>query len=349
MKSPRPFLALALAAAAGLSTQHLAQADGHVGNGGGAWTCRSNGTDDKILWIQLVDLSEARREYQEPVPVTGNMPAGLPILGPKEWLVSNDPYLLWAESKIKIANPQFYAEYLLRKADLANRITVPKDSDFDHTSDIRHHSRPDDSTCVGGHILQEPEQLANFTYTGNLEINGKLWFDPSLSEIDRAALFVHEIVYWMLRDTAGDTDSLRARLIVGYLFSATKPISQYKSMITLTPAPENAATLPLQYGRYAELTGHWVDIRIISYDTATQVLQLAQEDRDENYKVKSISSFKCVAQGSEYQCTMSGSTKYKESDWVGHYIRIIDPNNFVWVKLAKSGSVVHTTHYSKQP
>lgn len=354
MKSRHALSFMALALTAAFATQNLVRADrsggGGVGNGGGSWTCRSNSADDSLIWIELVDLSEARREFNQPIPVTGNIPAGVPIPAPRNWLVAGDRYLTWAESKIKMANPNFYAEYLRRKADLiANRIFVPADSDFDHTSDILHHTRPDDSTCVGGHILQEPEQLANFTNMGHLEINAKLWNDPSLSEIDRAALFVHEIVYWIFRDFAHDTDSLRTRVIVGYLFSSTMPVPKYASMISLQVAPEGAPVLPLVYGMFGEITGRWVDMDIESYDSATHILTLSQKDRDDRWKVKSRSTFKCEPHGSEFQCNMTGSTKGKPSEWSDRYIRVIDPTDFVWVKLHPNGSVQHATHYSKLP
>jgi hypothetical protein len=347
MKSTNSLISIALAVTAFLSLPSLAHADGHVGNGGGSWTCRSNSADDTLIWVQLVDLSEARREFNQPVPVTGDMPAGA-IPDPRAWLAAGDRYLSWAESKIKTANPNFYAEYLRRKADLlANRIFVPADSDFDHTSDILHHTRPDDSTCVNGHIMQEPEQLANFTDMGHLEINGKLWYDHSLSEIDRAALFVHEIVYWIFRDFSHDTDSLRTRVIVGYLFSSTMPIPQYAPMISLQAAAEGTPALPLSYGMFAEITGHWVDMDVESYDVNTQILTIAQKDRDAHWTVRSRSTFKCVPHGSELACNMVGSTKGKPAEWADRYIRIMDPTDFMWVKIKPNGSVHHVTHYSK--
>jgi hypothetical protein len=341
---------LALGLALSLAMSGHARADrsggGGVGNGGGAWTCRSNGSDDQLIWVQLVDLSEARREYGEPVPVTGPMTGPIPT--PHDWLAAGDRYLSWAENKIQIASPEFYAEYLRRKADLLNnRILVPAASDFDNTPDTLHHTRPDDSSCPGGHLLAEPEQLANFTTLGNLEISPKLWYDPSLSEIDRAALFVHEVMYWIYRDFGHDTDSQRTRLVVGYLFSATKPIPQYASMITLTPQPEGQQGLPLQYGMYAEITAHYVDIEVTQYDTATRLLTLLQRDRDDHWRAKSTCIFKCEAHGEEYMCNMVSSTRGSPSDWSDRYVRIIDPNNFVWVKLRRDGTVHHATHYSK--
>lgn len=350
LKRGETLLAFALATVSILlahATPARAGSGGGVGNGGGAWTCRQNTGEGALIWVQLVDLSEARREFNQAVPFTGNV--SLPIPSPHDWLVAGSPYLKSAEAKIQQANPQFYAEYLRRKADLlANRILVPADSDFDHTSDILHHTRPDNSTCPNGHILQEPEQLANFTTMGNLEINPKLWGDPTLSEIDRAALFVHEVVYWIFRDFAQDTDSLRTRVIVGYLFSASTPVSQYASMITLMPTPAGTpAGLPLLYGLFAEITGRWVDIEVRSYNTATHELQLVQKDRDNHWAVKSISTFRCSAHGSEYQCFMTGSTRGKPSEWTDRYLRIVDPTDFVWVKLRKDGTVDHATHYSK--
>ena len=40
-----------------------------VGNGGGAWVCQNNDTNQTIRWATLVDLYEGREEYKLNIPV----------------------------------------------------------------------------------------------------------------------------------------------------------------------------------------------------------------------------------------------------------------------------------------
>lgn len=60
------------------------------------------------------------------------------------------------------------------------------------------------------------EQLAAYQATGKLLVDGEIW--DKLDDLSRAGLYVHEVVYKWLR-ISGATNSLRARKIVGALFS----------------------------------------------------------------------------------------------------------------------------------
>lgn len=62
------------------------------------------------------------------------------------------------------------------------------------------------------------EQLAAYQPAGKLLIDGEIW--AKLDELNRAGLLVHEVVYKWLR-LGGSTNSVRARKIVGALFSNT--------------------------------------------------------------------------------------------------------------------------------
>jgi hypothetical protein len=324
---------------------------GGVGNGGGGWTCRAE--NGALTSVRLVDLSESEREFLQEVPTTGDMPQ--PIASPLAWLAENRPYLKWAEGKIKTADADFYAEYLRRKqALMSDQVQVPEASHFNLTGDIlreAHHTRPDDSTCpAGSKVGAQPEMLADFTSTGYLLINPEFWFSPKLQEVDRAALFVHEILYWMFRDLAKDTDSLRTRLIVGFIFSAKKPITEYASMITLNPERAlipGTSGLPLRYGMYGEKNGHFVDVRIESYDPITRRLRVTQRDRDNRWKLVSRDTFRCAQHGSELQCAMTSSTAIQRGRWSLHSLRIIDASNFVWVRLKSFARIERATYYGK--
>lgn len=63
------------------------------------------------------------------------------------------------------------------------------------------------------------EQLANYKGNGVVHIDGDFW--EKMGETDRAALYVHEAVYKLIRDTEPvlAKDSAKARIITGHLFS----------------------------------------------------------------------------------------------------------------------------------
>jgi hypothetical protein len=59
--------------------------------------------------------------------------------------------------------------------------------------------------------------------TINFRNNMKIWYDSNvweaLSNVDKAALYLHEAVYWHLRDAGVEKDSRRTRKIVSYMMS----------------------------------------------------------------------------------------------------------------------------------
>lgn len=170
-----------------------------VGNGGGVWVCQN--PDKSYRWIELVDLFEARNEFQ----VETVMPEG--------FYKDLFNYRRWALAK---SNPILYKELhpYLRKV-MQNHSFIK--SELQKIDDVLYRVQPGAKDCDGGQV--EFKQLANFTNYNHIIINEDLWNNAVFSEGQKAALLFHEAVYYWLRDKAKDHNSVRARAITGFLFS----------------------------------------------------------------------------------------------------------------------------------
>jgi hypothetical protein len=173
-----------------------------VGNGGGVWTCEDRNTKN-IRWLRFVDLFEAENEF------------GLKIANQQggPWEVLNDKLIEISRvspnlDRLLQAHPVFFDEVIH---------FLPKSSGLTVIEDAEIRVRPLPETCEDGYLYYG--QLANFTFDGRLLISSKYWKDPSFTDLERAALLVHEAVYKALREGMGDKNSSRVRQIVGILFS----------------------------------------------------------------------------------------------------------------------------------
>ena len=305
-----------------------------VGNGGGLWTCRDENTDETLRWAYLLDLSEGDRDW------------GVHI--EREVSLDRAAWILRAEDRMAKANVEFYMAYLTRKAEVQARFALVPDSDFIGTEDFNLHTRPAQSTCPHGTIPLVPEQLANFTPQGQLIVNRTLWESPVLADIDRAALYLHEGIYKLLRETQGHTDSLKTRELVAYLFS-NQPVSHYAHAFRLAPRanPENQATphVPTP-GRYTATVGDWSPIQINDFDATTERLYVTELKHDGSNR--NSHTFKCKRQGLEYRCNMIQTTNWFIRTFTSvtrHRIRFTEPNTFVWYTQRSGG--VRATRYSR--
>lgn len=162
------------------------------GGGGNAMVCRA--ADQSIVSAQILDLFEARVLYGLATPAANPTPA----ITQAQAMISR----LVELNKFATLQLQGIFDHVSKNARmLPTEITLnPIDDSF---SPI---------TQKGCAI----EQLAAYMPDGNLYINSDIW--QTLDETNRAALYVHESVYKMMRDR-GATDSVRSRKLVGYLFS----------------------------------------------------------------------------------------------------------------------------------
>ena len=194
-----------------------------VGNGGAGWVCQDRETKT-YRWIRLVDLFEAENEFGLKVPQQAG--SYREILGRKL-------------DTLRLELPGLH-QMLTTSADQLERSTkiLADGSTLTRIDDGRVRVPPSPRSCEGGYLYYG--QLANFTDDGRLLINGAYFNQKVFSETDRAGLLLHEILYKSLRDRRGDTNSTRARQLVGLLFSdlGAKDIRRGVDHVLSLPAPK---------------------------------------------------------------------------------------------------------------
>ena len=170
-----------------------------VGNGGGFWGCYDS--QKTLLHGQFVDLYEAQEEY------------GLSLIadsGAFQAIVNERAQFLATQL------PEFSQALAPYLTEVKNKIHFV-DAELKQVDDSLYHISPLPKYCGG--LPWQYVQFANFTDQGQVLIRQDLWQSPLISELDKAALIWHEAVYRWLRVEKGDTNSVRARQIVGILFS----------------------------------------------------------------------------------------------------------------------------------
>lgn len=213
-----------------------------VGNGGGLWTCQSG---QNLQHGMLVDLYEAEEEFSlQLISTTETNPMEI-VEDQNQFFKKNLPTYFYNWSQILSSS--------MNKIKYVNaELTIIDDSLF--------RVKPLSSTCATGWNYT---QFANFTNQDQILIRADLWKSPQISPLHKAALIWHEVIYTWLRNQYKDTDSVRARQIVGLLFS-TLPANEISNRIdkVLSPLPtpnqsiwlctiENAHTF-LIFGAYGQ-------------------------------------------------------------------------------------------------
>ena len=221
-----------------IAISSLVQAGDKIGNGGGVWACYS--ADRNLEKAFLVDLYEIQAEFK------------LKLMPTSE----TDPMTIFQERSSFMQGhlPHLFSE-IAKSVDqtLANINFV--DSELSIIDDALVRSKPESSTCATEWKYQ---QFANFTELHTILVSNSLWKSPKISAVDKAALIWHEIIYNWLRESKHDVNSVRARVLVGLLFSnldATAmevQIEQFlKSNIAphpVAPGAESAKTLYVAAG-----------------------------------------------------------------------------------------------------
>lgn len=169
-----------------------------VGNGGGAWGCELN---QKIEWIEIMDLFEAREEY------------GLEF--ENFFQMKYKDIVRFAKIDLQehvqsgfFKDLDFYIEKVYKSTGFIKSV-------LRNTEDSFYRLSPEPETCPGGNIKYI--QVANFLDEENLYIRKYYW--KRLNEINKAALVLHEAIYYVLREKLGDTNSIMTRRIVGLTLS----------------------------------------------------------------------------------------------------------------------------------
>lgn len=169
-----------------------------IGNGGGVWVCEDD--QSRIHDIMFMDVFEARREYQLTLPETNGSPLEL-VQSQKSWIEKSlqngaeiNKHISYVEKNIT-----WIEDIINLIPDGANKIS------------------PHPSTCKQGDWTAV--QLVNFTEDFRILVRRELFESEFLTNMERAAVYLHEGLYSYLRTSSGDTTSVRARAVVGYLLS----------------------------------------------------------------------------------------------------------------------------------
>jgi len=173
-----------------------------VGNGGGAWVCKNLNSPLQVRWAKLVDLFEATNEFKLNVPEHS---------GEKY-----ETILDFIKLRIFKANKSFYTtiEPYFERVE-ANIVYI--DADLEIINDSLYRIKPGFQSCENGEISYV--QLANYTDYGKILIRKDLFSSSDFSELDKAALIVHEAIYEFARKEQEDKNSIRTRKIIGSIFS----------------------------------------------------------------------------------------------------------------------------------
>lgn len=202
--------------ATGLSAGSAYASEGGVGNGGGAWVCHNDDQTQTIRWARLVDLYEAEKEFGLSMKKFGSY-------GYKEIVELQKSRLL------EIDNAFF--EEALPYFDEVEKKVKEVDGDLEVIDDALYRMKPSYRKCLGGEVRYT--QLANYTNYETILVSEYLFNSSKLSEVDKAALIVHEALYAYFRDLFKDSDSVRTRKVVGYLFSELKNDEVFQKYIEI--------------------------------------------------------------------------------------------------------------------
>ena len=183
-----------------LSSTMWAKGGDGAGNGGGGWVCQNH--DKSIRKIELVDFYEIEKEFD----LTLDRFLGL----------SKEEILEKYKTRINKINPRLYSALVPYFESLKSKLRF-RDTALEIIDDRLFRVKPPQKWCAKGVISYQ--QLANFTDYGDILLDKDLFYHKKFSELERAGLFLHEVVYEYLRNTRGDKSSVRTRKIVGIIAS----------------------------------------------------------------------------------------------------------------------------------
>lgn len=201
----------------------FALAGDKIGNGGGIWICSTN--QGAFVRAELVDLFEAKNEFGLRVPAAPNLMA--------QDIAKQKASILSAKNKVLTEKITSSLNEVLTKSRFVNAVLQKID-------DALFRIVPLPNTCPEGQW--EYVQFANFTAQNQVLIRNDIWTSTVVSELDKGALLIHEAVYRWLRLDYNDDNSIRAREIVGVLFSDLNTGEMNRRIQTLlgpntTPTP----------------------------------------------------------------------------------------------------------------
>jgi hypothetical protein len=212
-----------------------------IGNGGGLWGCEN--PDGTLQSAVLVDFYEATDEFH--------------------WTLASptrtDPFQIVDEVGASILEkfPDYYPRWNGILTYVKSVLNI-SGGELKVIDDSLYRKSPPRSLCRSG---WKYEQFANFNdKIGEVLVQQDYWNSPAVANLDKAGLIWHEVIYRWMREEFNEQDSVRARQIVGVLFS-TMPADQARAKFQeilkqgeIDPTPTNPVfvcylrnTFTLQY------------------------------------------------------------------------------------------------------
>lgn len=187
---------------------------GETGGGGKGVVCRN--TNGSVQSIELLDLWEARVLYNRNV-VSSSTPLAIQVRAALSSLANAVDFTPYGPGDTGVgAALNNQADLFLKNSPKVLRL---RGVTLTPTPDSYEAAYP--NTC-------KIEQIVNYKGSAdrpNILVNQDLW--DKLTPTGQAALIVHESFYSVLRNFFGETDSIRTRRLVGYVFSGNlfQPLS----------------------------------------------------------------------------------------------------------------------------
>jgi hypothetical protein len=218
----------------------LKEANGAISGGGGkSVVCRDSA--GAITSVELLDIWEAKTLYENlPVTVSGDLSHDVDLaLTRLKNTYRFDGTGSLGDDKQYVG--QDFVLALLRQK--ASNFLTPKDNvlrlrgvSLSLTDDSYELARP--SGC-------EIQQVVNYQMSGRILINQDLY--DHLDAINKAALIAHEAMYATLRNFADESNSIRTRRAIGFVFAGNEFSSEEQAVpdgallcsSTDTPYPQN--------------------------------------------------------------------------------------------------------------
>ncbi|WP_413587595.1 hypothetical protein [Bdellovibrio sp. HCB274] len=171
-----------------------------VNNGGGGWACR-NKDSGQVVWIKAADLTKV--EFYSPGKLAEKDGDVWGLLREQHDLIDRT---LPSLAKILKDNP----------LDISKKLRAAPDA-LSYIPDAELRYKPPVTSCPGGVVSFV--QLADATLDGEIIYSKRVWDLPVFSNYQKAAILLHEEIYFALRKVFGDGSSYRTRQIIGLMYS----------------------------------------------------------------------------------------------------------------------------------
>jgi hypothetical protein len=252
-----------------------------VGNGGVIWACVSSDAAQALKSGKLTDLFEAQEQYQWPLISTPGQSIDKIYSDRKIW--------------VETTFPELYKSLSTKFKYVEDHLTFVN-AELLATDDYNNAIKPLASSCRGGTWLTM--NIANFREEDQqILISKELWMHSEISNLDKASLLFHEVIYYWMRTYFAATNSDKARKLTGLLFSTLTSEQIQKEMQKILgynlPTTDDALLCTMKNVKRNQI---YIAYGKEEFNTSIEVRKRCQDDPDANWCNKS--SLTCEALGS---------------------------------------------------